>query len=327
MENLIDFIANAYLLYTKEGDTEIAKCFYIEYDATIKTSESLFERKKFFNSLIKELDKLIILSYSKSNIYDDSVIPFEFKGEHWDTVDYEEGIAEKKYSDHLAMLDYNGLPVPNWELVDNAADLREAIETFLIHLKDPVTFINPSIEISKTTLVLRKSKLEYLKSEAKRASDAEVIAELEDDEQSTNVANETISLDSSNDYRSKREDVIASIVIRALKFVKPLGGFYLGVDLLDVDDMKRLNDYTRSIIMTSKLPSDASSFPKLEVPAQFIRKTIHFVFESVGKKYKKEFLNLVHLFEDFNNTAISTTNRKFSTYEGSYEKILNEISY
>lgn len=325
MYNFKDLITRSYIEHTEEKENNIAHIYYQEFHTVREDANAsyIFSKEHFYKKLIKQIDTFIrstVHNYNVDSSYFDAIE--EIKDfESWEKNDLKR--KQEIYDD----LGYNHtFTLTNWEETKNAKELNKALEEGL-ELVDPVMIISPSETIQAEDLVLRKSKLEYLKSEAERARDAKGIVELDDDEQSTNVASETISLDSSNDYRPKREDVIESIVIKALEFVKPLGGFYLGVDLLDVDDMKRLNDYTRSIIMTGKLPSDASSFPKLEVPAQFIRKTIHFVFESIGKKYKKEFLNLVHLFEDFNDTAISTTNRKFSTYEGTYENKLEDISY
>lgn len=325
MYNFKDLIAKIYIEHDKGKENNIAHSFYQEFHQVREhiDNDLIFSKEKFYEKIFKEVKSLITSCKNNYDIdlthYPDAYIePKNFDA--WET-DY---LKKIQVTYNNMGIDFTVKP-RNWEEVTDAKALNEALINGL-NIDDPIIILWSGKDIKYDDVVLRKSKLEYLLIEAKRAKKAKNIAEL-DDEQSTNVESETISPDSSIDSRPKREDVIQSIVIKALEFVKPLGGFYLGVDLLDVANMERLNNYIRSIILTGKLPSDASSFPKIEVPAQFIRKTIHYIYKSIGNKHKQEFVNLVHLFEDFKDSETTTTSRKFSSYEGTYNKVLTDISY
>ncbi|MFT5250683.1 MAG: hypothetical protein ACI93P_002425 [bacterium] len=323
-----DLIAKSYLIYTKNNDNDIAHLYYKE-QVKVKegNNKDFFSKKEFYNKLISQIQALIngsIYTFTNDSIYkrgpyDISNIPKESRDEYYFEMDHMYIKEKNNFYDFEAP----GFNISNWEECEDAYILKECIYFQLVTLKDPVAFIDPSDSISKETLVLRKSKLEHLKSEAERASKVTSIDELD----STNISSGAINLDNPIDSMLQREDIQEGYVSKALEIIKPLGGIYIMDNLLDEINMKRLNDYIRSIIMTGYLPLDLSPFPKLAVPAQFIRKTIHLVFLSIEKNYTSEFINLICLFENFKGSTKSTIYGKFSSYEGTYDKVLAKISY
>jgi len=320
MYNFKDLIARSYIEHTEEKEYNIAHTYYQEFQAVREGSNAsyIFSKGQFYKKLIKELETLIrstVHNYNVDPSYSDAII--ESKDfESWERNDLK---RKQDIYDDLGHL-YTFKPC-NWEETNNAKELNIALEEGL-ELNDPVRIISPSKTIEANDLVLRKSKLEYLKSEAIRANKANRIEDLDDKELS-----EITSLDSSNDSKLDRKNVQENFVSEALEIIKPLGGIYIMDNLLNDDDMMRLNSYIRSIIMINLLPSDVSSFPIITVPNQFIRKTIHLVYESIGKKNKKEFIKLIQLFDDFYENDYETIHRKFSSYAGTYEKVLKNISY
>ena len=86
---------------------------------------------------------------------------------------------ERDQATYMIYLEEQGLtyipPTPmNWEECDDPNKLIKAINDGVI-LKDPITIISPSLEIQADDLVLRKSKLDYLKAEAIRARETNSI--------------------------------------------------------------------------------------------------------------------------------------------------------
>lgn len=210
----------------------------------------------------------------------------------------------------------------NFEECINAKQLKEALK-YGLNLIDPIRIISPDKDIQADDLVLRKSKLEYLKTEAIRARDAKDIEELD----VNGLLPNKVRYNSLNDSKPKREEIVQEFIIKALEIIKPLGGIYIMDSLLDDADMKRLNNYVVALITTGDLPSNLLPFPRTNVPNEFIRKTMHMVYILIRKKHRSEFIELTHLFKQFEGTEHTTTNSKFSTYEGNYENTKSKITF
>jgi hypothetical protein len=232
--------------------------------------------------------------------------------------------------DHQALIDDFGVTYAitrvNYEECNNAKQLLEALQ-YGLNLIDPIKIISPNKEIQADDLVLRKSKLEYLKTEAIRARDAHCINDLDSSGLLPNMSSNNVSVHNFNDSQPKREEVLEEFVFKALEIIKPLGGIYILDSLLEDADMKRLNEYVAILIKTGNLPVNTLPFPKLEVKIPFIRKTIHLVYILIGKKFNKEFIQLIHHFENFNKTQQTTTISKFAEDDKTYDDKIKDISY
>jgi len=325
MYNFKDLIARSYIEHTEEKEYNIAHTYYQEFQAVRAGSNAsyIFSKEQFYKKLIKELEALIrstVHNYNVDSSYFDAIEETkDFKS--WEKNDLKR--KQEIYDD----LGYNYTFTPtNWEETKNAKELDKALEEGL-ELNDPVRIISPSKTIQADDLVLRKSKLEFLKSEAVRARDANNIYELDDDISSTNTLIEPISFNNSIDYKSKKEEALKEVISKALEIIKPLGGIYKLESLLNEPEMIRLSTYITSIFRTGELPTNAFSFPITILEIEFIRKTIHFVYLLNKKKDVDEFINLLKLFENFKGYRHSTIRSNFAAYNsGSYEEKLKEIS-
>lgn len=178
MYNFTDLIARSYKEYAIEQEPNIAHFFYQEFYQVREGANSkfIFSKEHFFKKLIKNIQSFINTSDHNydvdlrgfSEIY---ITPKDFKS--WEKEDLKK---RQEQIDDLG-LEYDLCPL-NWEEVEDAKHLKEALINGL-NLKDPVSFIDPSDSISTKPLVLRKSNLEYLKSEAIRAREANNIEELD----------------------------------------------------------------------------------------------------------------------------------------------------
>lgn len=327
MYNFTDLIAKSYLKYTKEKDANISVFFYQEqYQIRPEArAKFIYSEEQFYNELIKKIDGFINASEKNYDVdltyFPDAYIePKDFKS--W----AENDLKEKQDFYDYAGIDYILKPF-NWEKIENAKHLTEALINGL-NLEDSITIISPSKEIQADDLVLRKSKLEYLKTEAIKARNANDIRELDITPLSPNMVIENDSPYNLNNPQLTWEVVVDKVTSKALEFIKPLGGYNIQDKLLDSADMDRLNSYVASLIKKGNLQDlTLLPFPKINLPNQFIRKTIHNVYLTIGKKNKDEFIQLIHLFKQFEDTEITTTNSKFSTYEGNYDEKLMEISF
>lgn len=112
------------------------------------------------------------------------------------------------------------------------------------------------------------------------------------------------------------------------KIVFPLSGYWKRERIMKKSEFERLIDYIENIIKFDKLPNKVQMFSPTNVSNEFIRKTIYNVYRHLGKKNRDEFKDLIHLFQQFQNTEKSTTESKFSNYSGNYEvDIKNMITY
>ncbi|REE82138.1 hypothetical protein BX611_1681 [Lutibacter oceani] len=196
MYNFTDLIAKSYIEYTIRRNDNIAHFFYYNFlrFTYSRNSKPIFGQNEFFKLLINEINSLINITYS-SNQYIE-----KFEDKYFETIrlekDFESYERSKQKEDQLIADDLGFIGEVkrnNWEKCTNAKELIKALENGLI-LSDPITFISEIKEIQSGDLVLRKSKLEYLKSEAERASDAESIEDLD-----TNVSSTTILIKSNSD--------------------------------------------------------------------------------------------------------------------------------
>ncbi|MFW5886370.1 MAG: hypothetical protein ACOCUL_01310 [Bacteroidota bacterium] len=114
----------------------------------------------------------------------------------------------------------------------------------------------------------------------------------------------------------------------AHKIIEPLNGYWNGKRIMNKSDFEMLAYYIEEIIQNHKLPQKIQKFKRTNTTQEFIRKTIHLIYLQLGKKYKNEFIELIHLFEQFDQTVKTTTFSKFSVYKGDYENDLkNMITY
>lgn len=192
MYNFTDLIAQSYLKYTNVKENNIALFYFQERHQIKYDNKFIFTDNLFYEELIKVLDKYIKTTYDRHHRY----INFD----HFD-MDFEADMFNKwedeKLKKHQELLDEGGIDFEvkgvNWEEVDNAKLLEEAFDNGLI-LIDPVRTITPSKTILPEDLVLRKSKLEYLKKEAERAREAEGIADLDESIASKNKSIDNLSI-------------------------------------------------------------------------------------------------------------------------------------
>ncbi|MCA0933921.1 hypothetical protein LCM02_15775 [Lutimonas saemankumensis] len=194
MKFFTDLIAKSYLEYTKENDDNIAQFYFQEFYKVRPeaNAKDIYSKKQFYTKLITKLDSLINKSISKERITigtETLIQAFSATQAEIDDIYLELGheqrdeknerIVSKEELDYYFERPNLSFIEPLWETCDDAATLIYGIKKAKIELKDPISIINPSVDIHKKLLVLRKSKLEYLKEEAIRASQAKTIAELD----------------------------------------------------------------------------------------------------------------------------------------------------
>ena len=105
----------------------------------------------------------------------------------------------------------------------------------------------------------------------------------------------------------------------AFEIIEPLKGYWKRTRILTDTDFERLKNYIESIIRYGRLPEPAKKFPTTGTTTDFIRKTIYEVYRKTGKKNRQLFIELIHLFRQFENTETTTTDSKFSNYNGNYK--------
>ena len=117
--------------------------------------------------------------------------------------------------------------------------------------------------------------------------------------------------------------------IRKIKeIINPLNGYWNRNQILNKNDFKRFTEYVISVFERGYLPDSVKQFSNTGASNEFIRKTIHLVYVYLSKSNKNTWISLVHLFKQFDNTEISTTNSKFSSYTSDYKTDLkNMITY
>lgn len=182
MYNFTDLIARSYLQHTKEKDDDIAYFFQENYQFIPKTNDNYkIPAEQFYRKVILKIDYLIEDQYLKiePEPVGDRYINEEEEYYEMELAEERRFELERDDAAYLIYLEEQGItyipPTPmNWEECDDPIKLIKAINNGVI-LKDPITVISPNKEIHNDDLVLRKSKLEYLKAEAIRARDTNSI--------------------------------------------------------------------------------------------------------------------------------------------------------
>lgn len=273
--NYLNLIAKSYIKLTKENDDNLAIFFFQKYNKLKNETP----KNRFFNKLIENIENLINNSYTKAKEPDLSGIP----DEHLD--DYINELKRKK-NEYLDAMDLHhidciaqGIPydIPNWEICTDATKLTNALNNDYVELEDPINIITPRKKISKKELIVRKSKLEYLKSEAERASKAEGIDNLDE-----KINIEHKEEDSSPEIRKKVE--------KAFQFTLQTRG--KKNQLLSNDDYERLvgwvTEYFENIVIKKDdmLPViDSSITVNLKGYITYIRYAFKLLEEEIGLPY------------------------------------------
>lgn len=104
----------------------------------------------------------------------------------------------------------------------------------------------------------------------------------------------------------------------AFEVIEPLKGYWNRNRILNDIDFDRLKKYIESIIRNDSLPKTVERFTRTGTTNDFIRKTIYEVYRMTGKRNRQLFIDLIHLFRQFDNTELTTTDKKFSNYQGNY---------
>jgi len=193
-----DLMKRSYSHYTKNKDTDIAQ-YYFE-----KQGKSEYLKLDFYDELISTIDSLIEKTYSKVPKYNIDPIGSKqdrtdqiYCEEHEDQLRYEEAKEEADRIQYEEEPDYlYEQPIAiNWEECIDAGKLTNALNNKGIVLKDPIVIIDPSEDICSESMVLRKSKLLYLREEAVRAKNAKSIEDLNIDTIGLSVENEVLSIE------------------------------------------------------------------------------------------------------------------------------------
>jgi hypothetical protein len=230
MYNFTDLIARSYLQHTKEKDDNIAFFFQENYQFIPKTNDNYkMPAEQFYRKVILKIDNLIEDQYLKIERIPEGNRYINEEEEYYAMEQAEERRYECERDEATYMLYLEEIgetyipPTPiNWEDCNDALRLTEAINNGTV-LKDPITIISTNIEIQADDLVLRKSKLEYLKAEAIRARDTNSIDGLSEViELNKNISVKSVDLSVYN------LDYIADIVKDRFKFT------------LEADDRKKV---------------------------------------------------------------------------------------
>lgn len=123
-----------------------------------------------------------------------------------------------------------------------------------------------------------------------------------------------------NKTPTKKEDII-----KVQEIIHPLSGLWNRIPILNPHEFEIFTKYVTEIIERGSLPDETIKFKNTGASIEFIRKTIHSVYKYLGKKNKPTWVSLAHLFKQFDNTLITTTSSKFSTYVGDYEKDIEKM--
>jgi hypothetical protein len=118
----------------------------------------------------------------------------------------------------------------------------------------------------------------------------------------------------------RKNPTIDEDIKTAFEIIEPLKGYWNRKRILNDTDFDRLKIYIESIIRNDSLPEPVKTFPRTGTTNDFIRKTIYEVYRMTGKRNRQLFIDLIHLFRQFDKTELTTTYRKFSNYQGNYIK-------
>jgi len=170
MNYFTDLIAKSYLAYISDEEIDIALFYHNEFSKVkpgVK-SDKQFSKDHFFKKLQTNLGLLIDDCYTRYSepVFDPSKMDYE-------TYEYQlnkrREIIEEEAQNDFYNKEINYLnPIPiNWEVCDDSVKLKYALKYKGISLKDPINIIKANDE---TQIILRKSKLEFLKLEVERAN-------------------------------------------------------------------------------------------------------------------------------------------------------------
>lgn len=109
------------------------------------------------------------------------------------------------------------------------------------------------------------------------------------------------------------------------EIIEPLKGYWNRKEILNQNDFNRLKKYIESIIRNDSMPEQTETFKRTGTTNDFIRKTIYEVYRKTGKKNRKLYIELIHLFKQFAETESTTTDRKFSNYQGNYNNDIDRL--
>lgn len=126
-----------------------------------------------------------------------------------------------------------------------------------------------------------------------------------------------------NDFKIKPS--IDQDIDEVRRIIKPLSGYWNKNKIMEDFEFKTFENCIYSIIKYGALPDERIKIQNTKAPAVFIRRTVYEVYRYLGKKYRNELIDIIHLFKQFDNTEKRTSNSKFSAYDGNYENDINTM--
>lgn len=283
MYNFTDLIAMSYLKYVNKGKNEvnIAQIFFQEHHLVRPDAKEkyIFSHKQFYTELINEINTLIRGAAHNRHINSPD---FDF-----DYAKAFEEFQQKRLLDHQSLMDHalitHVVKRVDYEQCTNAKQLIEALDHGL-NLIDPVRIISPNKEIQAEDLVLRKSKLDYLKSEAIRARDAEIINDL--DNLPPNEGSPSNTFISENEIKVKK----------AFEFTLKEGKLKKQI-LSNEDHLRLLKWVTFYFDNEYKLPNVDTPISELNIGVTYIRYAFKLLIDQIHTPYARpeSFYTLVPL--------------------------------
>jgi len=164
--------------YINDEEIDIALLYFNEF-LKVKPGtdgETNFSKDYFFKKLISNIDLLIDGCFTRYSepVFDPSKMDYE-------TYEYQlnqrREIIEEEVQNDFYNEEINNIEpaTVNWEKCDDAGKLIYAVKYNGISLKDPINIIT----YGNNKIVLRKSKLEFLKLEAERANISTIFNDIE----------------------------------------------------------------------------------------------------------------------------------------------------
>ncbi|SFS63002.1 hypothetical protein [Lutibacter maritimus] len=312
----LNLIAKSYIKLTIENDDNLALFFFQKYNKR--------KDNRFYDKLTENIENLINNSYTKAKEPDLSGIPDEHRDDYIRVLKTKENYyfaAMDQYSDYCAE---EGLPnnTPNWEICTDATKLTNALNNEYVKLKDPINIITPSKKISKKELILKKSKLEYLKSEAERASKVSSIDELDEI-----AAIETNPLKSQNSQLNN-STTIKIAVQNAFKFTLEINKTK-EKQILSEEDYSRLVEWVTYFFENDyKVPYIDSPITELNIGITYIRFAFKELIDSLHSKKSrpKTFYELVSkCFSALSNDTEELIQQ--TSKPGGYDRLMKRNSY
>ncbi|WP_165732379.1 hypothetical protein [Polaribacter sp. 20A6] len=302
-----------------ENDNNIALYFYQEYYQVRQGSSAkiIFGQNQFFRELILYIDKLIEGTIYKAKEPDLSNMPWDEKDEYLRDLQRKKDEYLEGYSMYYHDMVSIGLSIsiPDWEKCNDAVKLLKAINSEYVVLNDPIAIITPNKEIQVKALVLRKSKLEFLKTEAIRASRVNDINELDED---------SIDLP----QQDTDDSSVRAKVSKAFRFT-------LSKDFRKDKQILSQQDYDKLVSWVTEYYEEDFTLPKITEPIKQVNTSKGNVFqvfkdlflELCPEKYKSKpdsFYNLIKAcFYQYRNDEISNISK--SKRPTNYEEVVGEL--